>query len=117
MVQNRSIGVCILLSIVTCGIYSIYWFIKLTDETNIVAEEPNGTSGGIAFLLSLVTCGIYGFYWAYKQGEKLDNAYTKRGLVPGSKGVLYIVLCVVGLSIVAFALMQDSLNKLSAPQQ
>ncbi len=57
MVKERNIAVCIILSLVTCGIYMIYWFICLTDEANN-ASNSTGTSGGMAFLLSLVTCGI-----------------------------------------------------------
>ena len=52
MIQQRNIALCIILSIVTCGIYGIIWFIKLTDETNMVTPpNPAGkpyTSGGVA---------------------------------------------------------------------
>lgn len=114
MVENKNIALCIVLSIVTCGIYGIVWFISLNDDVNRVSNEPNPTSGGIAFLLTLVTCGIYGFYWAYKQGEKLDRAENNNS----SSGVLYIVLTFFGLGIVAYALMQDRLNKsFSSTQQ
>ena len=58
MVQQRNIAVCIILTIVTCGIYGIYWFICLTDDTNTV-YGAQGTSGAMAFLFSLITCGIY----------------------------------------------------------
>lgn len=37
-IEQRNIGLCIVLSIVTCGIYGIYWFIKLTDEVNVLAR-------------------------------------------------------------------------------
>ena len=111
--EKRNIAVSIILTIVTCGIYGIYWFIMLTDETNKFTDNPQQeTSGGVAFLLTLVTCGIYGIYWAYKQGEKLDNASVKSGMTNGSRGILYLVLSLVGFSIVAYALMQDSINKL-----
>lgn len=113
MVQQRSIAMCIILSIVTCGIYGIYWFICLTNDTNAVAQTE-GTSGGMAFLLSLVTCGIYGLYWMYKQGEKLDNAKRAKGLSGESNsGILYLILSLFGLGIISYALMQDSLNKLA----
>lgn len=112
MLKQRSIVTCILLSIVTCGIYSIYWFIVLTDETNNAVGKP-GTSGVTAFLLTLVTCGIYGWYWAYKQGEKLDEAKNARGIVSSNSGILYIILQLFQLGIVNYALMQDSLNKLA----
>lgn len=113
-IQPKSIAVCIVLSIVTCGIYSIYWFIKLTDEANALAEVQAPTSGGTAFLLTLITCGIYGWYWCYKQGEKLDAAKTAKGEPSSNSGVLYLVLQFVGLGIVAYALMQNEINKLVA---
>lgn len=112
MVKQKSIALCIILTIVTCGIYGIIWFISLTDDTNTVWGKP-GTSGGMAFLLTLVTCGIYSLYWAYKQGEKLDEAKQAKGLAGGSSGILYLLLSIFGLGIIAYALMQDSLNKLA----
>lgn len=112
MIKERNIVVCILLSIITCGLYGIYWFICLTDDANTAAGEQ-GTSGALAFIFSLITCGIYFLIWTYKQGEKIDNAKTKRGMAGGSSGVLYLILSIFGLSIVAYALMQNELNKLA----
>ncbi len=111
---KRNIGLCIVLSIITCGIYGIYWFIVLADETNAVSgHTQDGTSGGIAFLLTLVTCGIYGIYWAYKQGEKLNEAKAMRNMPTDSNsGILYLVLELLGLGIIAYALMQNELNKM-----
>ena len=110
MVQKRDVAIAIILTIVTCGFYGIYWFIKLNDEINFVTGDTAAPSGGTAFLLSLVTCGIYTFIWMYKMGEKLDNLYIARGMASGSRGILYLVFCLVGLGIVSYALMQDSLN-------
>ena len=73
-INKRNLAVSIILTIVTCGIYGIYWFIVMTDDTKNVSGDINGASGGVAFLLTLVTCNIYGYYWAYKQGERIDNA-------------------------------------------
>lgn len=109
-VQQRNIALCIILSLVTCGIYGIYWFICLTNDTNTAANEE-GTSGGMAFLLTIVTCGIYGLYWAYKRGEKIDKAKSDRGMETSNAAILYLVLCIFGLGIIAYALMQSELNK------
>jgi len=112
MIKQKSIPMCIILSIVTCGIYGIIWFISLTDDTNTACGKP-GTSGGMAFLLSIITLGIYLLYWTYKQGEKLDEAKQAKGIPSGNSGILYLLLSIFGLSIIAYALMQDSLNKLA----
>lgn len=111
MIQERNIAVCIILSIVTCGIYAIYWMIVMNDDVNRAANDPNATSGGIVFLLSLVTCGIYGIYWCYKMGQQLDRAAQIRGTAPSNKGTILLVLCIFGLGIISYALIQDELNK------
>ena len=59
MVTKRSIPMCIIYTIITCGIYGFYWFIVMTNESNDLAPEVECASGGIALILSLVTCKIY----------------------------------------------------------
>lgn len=112
MVQKRDIAMTIILSVITCGIYGIYWFVMLNDEINTVTGDSEAPTGGVAFLLTLVTCGIYGYYWMYKMGEKLDRHYISQGMPNGSRGILYLILSFFGLGIISYALMQDSLNKL-----
>lgn len=106
-VQKRDLAKALILSIITCGIYAIYWFIKLTDEMNLVTGNEKDTSGGTAFLLNLITCGIYGIYWAYKMGQKRDSLDDK----DSSSGIIYLVLAIFGLGIVVYALAQDAINK------
>lgn len=106
-ITPRSIVMAVILTIVTCGIYGIYWQIKLNDEINWLANDPTATSGGMVVVLSIVTCGIYGMYWAYKMGEKCDMI---KG-INGSSAVLYLILSLLGFSIVSYCLMQDTINK------
>ena len=68
----------------------------------------------LCIVLSIVTCGIYGIYWAYKQGEKINEAKAMRNMPSDSNaGVLYLILEIFGLGIIAYALMQNELNKMS----
>lgn len=109
MVKERNIALCIILSIVTCGIYAVYWFVTLTDDTNTISGDTK-TSGVMALVLTLVTCGIYGLYWAYKCGEKIDSAHQSRGEAASNGGVLYLILYIFG-GIIAYALIQNEVNK------
>jgi hypothetical protein len=84
----------------------------LTDDTNIVAQEQ-GTSGAMAFVLTVITCGLYGLYWAYKCGEKIDRAHHLRGEYASNGGVLYLIVMLFG-GIIAYALIQNELNKFSS---
>lgn len=113
MIERRNIAVCIVLTLVTCGIYGIYWIVCLANDVNTVSGDVNGTSGGMVVLLTIVTCGIYGIYWAYKQGEKLDFTKNNRGIPSSNSGVLYLILQIFGFGIIAYALMQNELNKLA----
>jgi hypothetical protein len=42
----------------------------------------------------------------YKMGERLDRVTGK-----SNTGIMYIILSLVGLGIVSYSLMQDTLNK------
>ena len=85
----------------------------MVNDINEVSEN-NGPSGGVVFLLSLVTCSIYLWYWMYKTGNDLNTAKKMRGVSEdSSSSVLYLILAVVGLSIVSYALIQNELNKLA----
>ena len=111
IVTNRNIGLCIVLSLITCGIYGIIWMISINDDVNRVSEDINGTSGGLVFLFTIITCGIYGIYWNYKMGQKLYEAGNKAGNNINDNSIVYLVLSIIGLSIVSYCLMQNDLNK------
>lgn len=114
--RERNIAVAIILTIVTCGIYGIYWFIVLTDDARLASGDQQAPSGGIAFLLTLVTCGIYGIYWAYKMGKTLVMAKQKASLNAEDNSVLYLILQLFGLGIINYALMQNELNQLAGKE-
>ena len=109
-IPKRDIVVAIILSIITCGIYGIYWFIVMTNESNSLSDEPTA-SGGLAVLYTLITCGIYSFYWNYKMGEKMYKAGKKYGKDITDNAVLYLILALFGLSIVSYCLIQSDLNR------
>ena len=107
-IQPRNIVTSIIFALLTCGIYNIYWFIVLTDEVNHLTGRDNDMSGGLAFVLNLLTCGIYGYIWAFQIGQKVDQL---NGTENGSSGIIYIIMTVLGLQLVSFALIQDTVNK------
>ncbi len=114
-VQNRNLVTCILLSIVTCGIYGIIWFINLVNDVNTVCQDDKSSqSGGMVFLLTLVTCGIYGYIWFYTAGKRMEAAGKKYQVGIADNSIIYLVLMILGLGIVDYCLIQSDLNKFSA---
>lgn len=112
MVNQRSVGLAIILSLITCGIYGIYWFITMTNDVGKLSGDSTFT-GGKNFLLTLVTCGIWSFIWAYQVGKQVEEAQRQRGLMTSDNSVLYIILTLFGLGIVTYALVQSDVNKMA----
>ncbi|MBP3921233.1 MAG: DUF4234 domain-containing protein [Bacilli bacterium] len=110
MIRERNLVTCIILTIITCGIYGIIWFISLTDDVKTASNDTQLAGGGMAFLFTLLTCGIYGYYWAYKMGKLVNQARVNRGLSEDDKSILFIILQFFGLGIVNYALIQSELN-------
>lgn len=114
MVQNRNIAVCIILSIITCGLYGLYWMACLANEVNTVSGRQNDMSGGLVVVLSIITCNIFHLYWIYTAGQKIDDVRQARGIPSQNNGLIYLLLALFGFGIVAWALLQNELNQLSA---
>lgn len=112
MIQQRSVGLAIVLSLITCGIYGIYWFIVMTNDAGKLSGDSSFT-GGKHFLLSLVTCGIWSIVWSYQIGKQIAEAQRQRGVLATDNSVLYLVLSIFGLGIVTYALAQLDINKLA----
>ena len=85
--EKRNIAVNILLTIVTCGIYGLVWFVQMTDDA-ANASDDHSMSGGVALLLSIVTCSIYRIYWAYKMGKLLAQAGEDKGVNIADNSIL-----------------------------
>lgn len=113
MINKRSVGLAVVLSLVTCGIYAIYWFVVLTNEVGKLSGDE-GFTGGKHFLLTLVTCGIWSYVWSYQVGKHVSEAQRQRGFMTSDNSVLYLVLTFFGLGIVTYALVQSDVNKMAA---
>ncbi len=109
---TRGIVQVILLSLVTCGIYNLYWIAVTHDEVNAYIGEED-MSGAMVVLLSIITCGIYGFVWYYQIGKKLQilQSRVSGGLQATDDSVVYLLLAIFGFGIVATGIIQNNLNR------
>lgn len=110
MVNQKNIIVSLILSIVTCGIYALYWIVKLTDDS-ITLNEEEGTQGLTVLFLTIITAGIYGIFWAYKMNKRLYAIENKKGMESNDYNVLYIIFYILG-AVVTLALIQNRINKI-----
>ena len=115
MLEKKNIALCIVFSVLSCGLYSLYWLYCLAEAATRLTGREGAMSGGMVLLLSIVTCGIYGWYWLYVSGEALDQySVSHGGLGGGHLGILYLLLGIFGFGVISYALMQSELNKYAA---
>ena len=112
-IPKRNIGLYVVLTFITCGLFGLYWFCTLNDDTNQVSGHTEAMGGVAALLLSIVTCGIYSLIWMYNMGTRIDEVKTNRGRPGGNSGTLYLILAIVGFGWVSEILLQSELNKLA----
>ncbi len=109
--MKRNVISCFLLTIVTCGLYGLYWMVVLTDDVNYLSEEDS-TSGIASLLLVIITCGFYYFYWSYQIGERMARIRYSKGLRPQNNSVLYLILSIFGYSGINNIFIQSELNNI-----
>ena len=87
--QVRSTGTCVLLTIVTLGFYTWYWFYKTHDEMK--RHTGDGLGGGIALLLTI----FVGIVMPFLNSHEVGKLYERRGQaqpVSAVTGLWYLLL-------------------------
>ena len=119
--EARSTFVVLLLSIVTCGIYLIYWYSELYDDmTELTGQTPTGNPFILDFLLSVLTVGIWGIYVDYRISQQLVDLQKERGMQPSDTTVPVLLLDVAAYVTCLFtyfissAIQQEVFNKILA---
>ncbi|PTY39098.1 DUF4234 domain-containing protein [Brachyspira hampsonii] len=106
----RSVPMVVILSLVTCGIYYLYWIYKTTDEIKNFMERED-INPALELILVLVTCNIYSLYWYYKYGKIVYLEMTaKAGMDNSEDSSSLLVILGFLVYVVAAAILQDKLN-------
>jgi hypothetical protein len=103
-IKERNIVSCILLSLITCGLYGIYWAIMLAKE-GVSVKDPEDS--GLLEILLMLFLPFVGLFLVEK---KLSEGCANRGIPHGDNSVLYLILGLLGLGIVGFCMLQNDLN-------
>ena len=106
-IKQRNIVTCILLTLITCGIYGIYWMIMLAKEAVSVKDPADSGVLEIVLMLFLPFLGIF------LCEKKLAEGCAEKGIAHTDNSVLYLILGLVGLGIVGICMLQNDLNKLA----
>ena len=106
-IKKRNIVTCIILSLITCGIYSIYWGIMMIKEA-ISVKDPSDS--GVLEIVLMLFLPFLGFFLAEK---KMAEGCAAKGIPHDDRSIIYLILGLLGLGIVNFCMMQNDLNGLA----
>ena len=107
----RNIVVSLILTIVTCGLYDLYWNAKQMKAMNGLLDREE-LSFWTWFFVSIITCGIFHLYYEYKMGLALVEIQDKYNMrVDNNLPLISLLLSIFGMSIVVDAIHQNEINK------
>ena len=101
--------VVLILGILTCGIYLIYWNIKAAEVINAVAEKEVISQPIAIFAGCCMPVNLYFYYLASKDG--LPEIYRKTGEPAKDQTTLLLILGFL-FPMVAAMIIQGDINKL-----
>ncbi len=82
--DDRSIGKYILFTIITFGIYSIYYFSVISTDINYIASRYDGKNTMhyclVCFLLGPITFGIFMLVWFHQLSNRIGAELQRRGI-------------------------------------
>jgi hypothetical protein len=111
--HHVDIAAGIIFSVISCGIYNIYWNYRQMKAMNELLAREEFDFGKWA-ILTVLSCGIYHIYYEYRMGAELQAWLTQNGHpVNPHLAVIGLLLSVFGLTVVADAVYQQELNKLT----
>jgi hypothetical protein len=94
--KQRDVVLYTVLTVVTCGLFGLYWIAKFTNDVHRWSGRPATASGGKAVLYMVLTCTFYFYYWIYKIGGELVDARREHSLPADSvSNTMYTVVTVV----------------------
>lgn len=110
--KTRSPVVVILLSIVTCGIYGLFWYYTIMQDINLTLAEERLSPGLLLFLA--IICPPVAWYILYKVDEGLAEVCAEEQINYKSNFILWLLLSfVIGVGIfVAMVQITGAFNQL-----
>lgn len=108
-INKRKVGVCILLYLITFGIYGIYWKYLLVKNIRAIKGDNSSCVGEMLLFIFLP---YYSLYWWYTRGRAVKTAFAEAGYSAAGNNIVYMVLAIFDFEIVALAIMQHDFNSL-----
>lgn len=97
---NRGLVKCILLSLITFGIYALVFYSKVSTDINIIASRHDGKKTMhfclLTFIVAPITLGIAAIVWIHKLSARIGRELARRGIAYGFSAETYWLWGVLG---------------------
>ncbi len=104
------VGIGLILSLITCGIYYLFWQYKQMQVLNSFLQR-NEFDFMTWLLLSIITCGLFAIYYEYKMAKGINTVQHMIGQrVNEDLALLSVILAVLGVGIASVAIQQMDIN-------
>jgi hypothetical protein len=110
-VQPRNVLLYFALTIITCGLFGLYWIYALAKDVNTLAQEkgrPAGCDPILSVVLMFLTCNIYTIYFFWKESTVLSTLPGNRGNTNDDRIIITIIA--VFLPVASCMILQSDLN-------
>jgi len=91
--KTRSPVTVIILSIVTCGIYGLFWYYTIMDDLNKASDKE--VINPVMFLVLAILCGPIMYYILYMIDKNLAELSRQEGLEYKENFILWLLLTLV----------------------
>lgn len=104
---RRNVGSCVILTLMTLGIFGIVWLVKICKDLRRLHGDENPV-GGEVLLFLLVP--FYSVYWAYDKGKQMYEDSKRRGGNLTDRKYVYMFMNLLFMQLFTLGFIQTQLN-------
>jgi len=104
---RRNVGSCIILTIMTGGIFGIIWLVKICKDLGRLHGDENPVGSEVLMYLLVP---FYSVYWGYDKGKQMFEDSQKRGGNLTNRKYVYLFMNLMFMQLFTLGFIQTQLN-------
>lgn len=104
---RRNVGSCVILTVLTGGIFGIVWLTKICKDLNRLHGDENPVGSEVLMFLFVP---FYSVYWGYAKGKQMYEDSKKRGGNLTDRKYIYLFMNLMFMQLFTLGFIQTQLN-------
>lgn len=104
---RRNVGSCVILTVLTGGIFGIVWLTKICKDLNRLHGDENPVGSEVLMFLFIP---FYSVYWGYAKGKQMYEDSKKRGGNLTDRKYVYLFMNLMFMQLFTLGFIQTQLN-------